>query len=91
MIHNVTRTRQEDTYTKNKADYNFKCHNCGMTRSFTYFLKDRDRPLYDEYVMERFKEGLTGKGLLRLNQNLHFLNLSSERKIYAMNLQKSQN
>ena len=33
-----------------------------MTRSFTYFLKDRDRPLYDEYVMERYKEGLTGKG-----------------------------
>ena len=47
---------------QNKADYNFKCHNCGMTRSFTYFLKDRDRPLYDEYVMERYKEGLTGKG-----------------------------
>ena len=47
---------------RNKADYNFKCHNCGMTRSFTYFLKDRDRPLYDEYVMERYKEGLTGKG-----------------------------
>ena len=47
---------------KNKADYNFKCHNCGVTRSFTYFLKDRDPPLYDEYVMERYKEGLTGKG-----------------------------
>ena len=47
---------------RNKADYNFKCHNCGMTRSFTYFLKDRDQPLYDEYIMERYKEGLTGKG-----------------------------
>jgi len=47
---------------QNKADYNFKCHNCGMTRSFTYFLKDRDQPLYDEYIMERYKEGLTGKG-----------------------------
>ena len=47
---------------QNKADYNFQGHNCGMTRSFTYFLKDRDRPLYDEYVMERYKEGLTGKG-----------------------------
>ena len=33
-----------------------------MTRSFTYFLKDRDPPLYDEYIMERYKEGLTGKG-----------------------------
>ena len=47
---------------KNKADYNFKCHNCGMTRSFTYFLKDQDSPLYGEYIMERYKEGLTGKG-----------------------------
>ena len=47
---------------RNEADYNFKCHNCGMTRSFTYFLKDRDQPLYDEYIMERYKEGLTGKG-----------------------------
>ena len=47
---------------QNKTDYNFKCHNCGMTRSFTYFLKDRDQPLYDEYIMERYKEGLTGKG-----------------------------
>ena len=47
---------------RNKADYNFKCHNCGMTRSFTYFLKDRDQPLYDEYIMEKYKEGLTGKG-----------------------------
>ena len=47
---------------QNKTDYNFKCHNCGMTRSFTYFLKDRDQPLYDEYLMERYREGLTGKG-----------------------------
>lgn len=45
-----------------KNDYNFKCHNCGVTRSFTYFLKDLDEPLYKEYVLERYKEGLTGKG-----------------------------
>ena len=44
-----------------KADYNFKCHNCGASRSFTYFLKDRDKPLYDQYVMERYSSGLTGK------------------------------
>lgn len=45
-----------------KTDYNFKCHNCGESRSFTYFLKDRDRQLYDQYVLERYKEGITGKG-----------------------------
>lgn len=45
-----------------KNDYNFKCHNCGVTRTFSNFLKDQDRSLYDEYVLERYKEGLTGKG-----------------------------
>ena len=45
-----------------KTDFNFKCHNCGESRSFTYFLKDRDRQLYDQYVLERYKEGITGKG-----------------------------
>jgi transcription elongation factor Elf1 len=45
-----------------KNDHNFKCHNCGMSKSFTYFLKDLDTCLYDQYVMERYKNGLTGKG-----------------------------
>ena len=57
---------------QNKADYNFKCHNCGMTRSFTYFLKDQDRLLYDEYIMERFRDGLTGKGTVTPEPKLTF-------------------
>lgn len=47
-----------------KNDYNFKCHNCGVTRTFSNFLKDQDRSLYDQYVLERYKEGLTGKGTI---------------------------
>ncbi len=57
---------------RTKTDYNFKCHNCGMSRSFTYFLKDRDRPLYDEYVLERYTEGLTGKGTVTPEPNFIF-------------------
>lgn len=45
-----------------KNDHNFKCHNCGVSRTFTNFLKDIDSVLYDRYVMERYKSGLTGKG-----------------------------
>ncbi len=45
-----------------KNDHNFKCHNCGTSRTFTNFLKDIDTVLYDQYVMERYKNGLTGKG-----------------------------
>ena len=47
---------------KYKNDHNFKCHNCGVSRSFTNFLKDQDVVLYDQYVMERYKSGLPGKG-----------------------------
>ncbi len=45
---------------KIKTDFNFKCHNCGESRSFTYFLKHMDSRLYDQYVMERYKQGITG-------------------------------
>ena len=44
-----------------KNDHNFKCHNCGVSKSFTNFLKDFDTPLYDQYVLDRFKNGQTGK------------------------------
>jgi len=44
-----------------KNDHNYKCHNCGISKSFTNFLKDLDQSLYDQYVMERYKSGITGK------------------------------
>ena len=47
---------------QSKNDHNYKCHNCGASRSFTNFLKDMDTTLHDQYVMERYKNGLTGKG-----------------------------
>ena len=46
---------------KYKNDHNFKCHNCGASKSLTNFLKDQDVGLYDQYIMERYKAGLTGK------------------------------
>jgi len=49
-------------FFKIKNDYVFKCHNCGVGRTFTNFLKDQSPMLHDQYVMERYKEGLTGKG-----------------------------
>ena len=45
-----------------KNDFVFKCHNCGVGRTLANFLKDQDTNLHDQYVMERYKEGLTGKG-----------------------------
>jgi len=44
-----------------KNDYNFKCHNCGVCRTLTNFLKDQDPIIHDQYVMERYKRGAVGK------------------------------
>jgi len=46
-----------------KGDHVFKCHNCGITRSFSNFLKDNAPHVHDEYVMERYKEGTIGKNV----------------------------
>lgn len=53
-----------------KSDLNYKCHNCGVTATFAYFLKGLDEILYKEYVMERYKDGLTGKSTVVPNSKL---------------------
>ncbi len=55
-----------------KNDHNYKCHNCGMSKSFTNFLKDLDQPLYDQYVMERYKQGITGRNSNTPNPTFDF-------------------
>ena len=45
-----------------KTDLVYKCHNCGVGRTLPNFLKDNAPDLYDEYIMERYKSGTTGKG-----------------------------
>ena len=57
---------------KIKNDYVYKCHNCGVGRTFTNFLKDNCTHLYDQYVLERYKEGLTGKNTQTKNPDFGF-------------------
>ena len=45
-----------------KSEYIFKCHNCGMGRSLGNFLKDNAPDLYDQFVLEKYRSGATGKG-----------------------------
>jgi DNA primase len=47
-----------------KNNTNFKCHNCGASMSFNNFLKELDVVLYKQYIMEKFKEGHTGKNFV---------------------------
>jgi len=57
---------------KMKNDYVFKCHNCGMGRTFTNFLKDQNSSLHDRYVMERYRDGLTGRRSQTANPEFNF-------------------
>ena len=57
---------------KIKNDIVYKCHNCGMGRTFSNFLKDQDTHLHDQYVMEKFKDGKTGKGTTVPNPKFNF-------------------
>lgn len=38
-----------------KNDMFFKCHNCSASHNLANFIKLVDRPLYDEYIFERYK------------------------------------
>lgn len=57
---------------KIKNDFVFKCHNCGMGRTLANFIKDQDTFLHDQYVMEKFKDGKTGKGTTVPNPVFNF-------------------
>jgi len=46
---------------KVKNNINFKCHNCGANSSLSNFLKMIDVETHKSYVLEKFKEGKTGK------------------------------
>ena len=50
----------------------YKCHNCGVGRTLSNFLKDQDSFLHDQYVMEKFKDGSTGKGTITPNPKFNF-------------------
>ena len=50
----------------------YKCHNCGVGRTLSNFLKDQDSFLHDQYVMEKFKDGRTGKGTVTPNPKFNF-------------------
>jgi len=48
-------------FYKYKNNFVYKCHNCGISKGFSKFLKDTDIVLHAQYIMERYKEGLSGE------------------------------
>lgn len=52
------RARARAYFFRRKSDMFFSCHNCSKNMSFGNFLKTFDKVLYDEYVMENFKDSV---------------------------------
>lgn len=55
-----------------KNNTNYKCHNCGLSISFSNFLKKYDSTLHKEYRFEKFKEGKTGKNFVTKEPEFKF-------------------
>ena len=55
-----------------KANTNFKCHNCGASMSLNNFLKQVDPAVHKQYVLEKFKEGHTGRNFVTEEPNFKF-------------------
>lgn len=67
---NKTKTRGYIYTVKNNT--NFKCHNCGASMSLNNFIKHMDTILHKQYVMEKFREGHTGKNFQTPSPKLDF-------------------
>jgi len=67
-----------------KSDMIFKCHNCGVGRTLANFLKDIDINVYDQYVMERFKEGTTGRGTVVKEPKFEFKKPKFQKKDFDL-------
>ena len=57
-----SKTKARGYFYQRRTDLFFRCHNCGQSSTFSNFLKQFDGETYKEYALERYKEGITGKG-----------------------------
>jgi len=50
----------------------YKCHNCGYSASLGSLMKEIDNFLYNQYTMERYKEGTHGKTHANVHSSMEF-------------------
>ena len=74
-----------------KNDLVYKCHNCGIGRNFSGFLKDNFPLIHDQYVMEKYKAGLTGKHRSVPKPKFHFDKPTFKRRIHLERLSALNN
>lgn len=58
------KTKARGYFYSKKNNTNYKCHNCGVNISFNNYLKQLEPVLHEEYILEKYKKGLTGKNFV---------------------------
>lgn len=58
------KTKARGYFYDKKNNTNYKCHNCGINISFNNYLKQIDPVLHEEYILAKYKRGLTGKNFV---------------------------
>lgn len=53
------KTKARGYLLQKEGSWYFFCHNCHATRTLSNFLKEQDAVLYNEYTLERLREGST--------------------------------
>jgi len=51
-----SKTKARAYFYRVKNDMFFKCHNCGMGQNLSNFIKYIDPKMYEEYILERYKQ-----------------------------------
>jgi len=51
-----SKTKARGFVFRKESNLIYKCHNCGVGASFKNFLKNLDLKIYNEYIMERYKD-----------------------------------
>jgi transcription elongation factor Elf1 len=69
-----------------KNNTNYKCHNCGISISFSSFLKDLDPETHKQYVFEKFKDGKSGKNFQTESPEDIFERLKSSKPNFKRNV-----
>lgn len=54
-----------------RGNLNYYCHNCGKSCSLKNLIKFIDESIYNEYCLEKFNTGLTKRGGVGVNTDIH--------------------
>jgi transcription elongation factor Elf1 len=73
-----------------KGSLYYRCHNCSASMSLGNFIKQMDASLYQQYALEKYKQGQTGHGKVSEKTPENMFDFSAKPKFSKKITQKSK-